>query len=143
MENIATKTEPDLTVTFAVSMGRGRLGRGTLDAPKTPKRTSPQEGSLPRVTRLMALAIKLAGDLDAGRIRDLADIARLGRITRARATQIMNLLTLAPDIQEAILFLPPTTSGRAPITERALRDLARLSWPEQRVRWDHYRAQRP
>jgi hypothetical protein len=27
-------------------------------------------------------------------------------VTRARVTQIMNLLKLAPDIQEAILFLP-------------------------------------
>ena len=32
----------------------------------------------------------------------IADLARLGHVTRARITQIMNLLMLAPDIQEAI-----------------------------------------
>jgi hypothetical protein len=41
-------------------------------------------------------------------IRDYAELARLGRVTRARMTQIMKLLDLAPDIQEQILFLPLT-----------------------------------
>ena len=71
----------------------------------------------------------------AGRLKDLADIARLSGITRARATQIMNLLHLAPDIQEKILFLPQTVDGRAPITERALRDIAaQTDWTVQRNR---------
>lgn len=132
MENITIETESDLTVICPISIGRGRAGRGKLDA-SLAKPPPPNAGSLPRVTRLMALAIKLAKDLDAGRVRDLADIARLGCITRARATQIMNLLTLAPDIQETILFLPPTAKGRAPVTERALRDVASLpDWTAQR-----------
>jgi len=81
----------------------------------------------------MALAIKLSEDLYAGRVKDLADIARLGNVTRPRATQIMNLLCLAPDIQEAIIFLPRTTEGRAPVTERTLRDVAALpNWGAQR-----------
>ena len=84
----------------------------------------------------MALAIKLSDDLDAGRVKDLADIARLGNITRARVTQIMNLMTLAPDIQEAILFLPRTIKGRSPVTERDLRQVAaRPDWNEQRRSW--------
>ncbi len=33
-----------------------------------------------------------------------ADFVRLGRVTRARVTQIMNLRQLAPDIQSRILF---------------------------------------
>ena len=81
----------------------------------------------------MALAIKLSADMDAGRVKDLADIARLGNITRPRATQIMNLLCLAPDIQEAIIFLPRTIEGRAPVTERTLRDVAaQPDWASQR-----------
>ena len=32
--------------------------------------------------------------------------ARLDRVTRAWVTQIMNLLNLAPEIQERLLFLP-------------------------------------
>lgn len=127
------KTESDLTLHCPITFRRGRAGRGKRGA--SPPQIPPETGNIPRVTRLMALAIKLADDLDAGRIKDLADIARLGGITRARATQIMNLLCLAPNIQEAILFLPRTQKGRAPVTERDLRELAQLSWPKQRPRW--------
>jgi len=127
------KTESDLTVICPVSIRRGRAGRGKLDASPPPPPSEP--GNIPRVTRLRALAIKLADDINAGRVKDLADIARLGSITRPRVTQIMNLLGLAPDIQEAIIFLPRTVEGRAPVTEQALRDLTRLSWAEQRAWW--------
>ncbi len=93
-------------------------------------------GKLPRVTRLMALAIKFDGLVRDGVIRDYADLARLGHVTRARATQVMNMLNLAPDIQEEILFLPPTTAGRDPISERALRRVtAILRWDRQRKLW--------
>ncbi len=51
----------------------------------------------------MALAIKFQDMADCGEVRDYADLARLGYVTRARLTQIMNLLLLAPDIQEAII----------------------------------------
>jgi hypothetical protein len=84
----------------------------------------------------MALAIKLDAEIRTGRIRDYADVARLGRVTRARATQIMNLLHLAPDIQEQILFLPRTTLGRDAINERDLRRIsAHREWRKQREEW--------
>jgi len=51
----------------------------------------------------LALAIKFQGMVDSGEVRDYADLARLGYVTRARITQVMNLLLLAPDIQEKIL----------------------------------------
>jgi hypothetical protein len=93
-------------------------------------------GKLPRVTRLMALAIKFDGMLREGVVADYADLARLGLVTRARMTQIMNLLNLAPDIQEAILFLPARTQGRETIAERNLRPLTRImSWERQRKMW--------
>ena len=95
-----------------------------------------QAGKLPRVTRLLALAIKLQGMVDRGEVRDYANIARLGRVTRARSTQLMNLLNLAPDIQEAILLHPSTTHGRDPISERGLRELtAVVPWGRQRKMW--------
>jgi hypothetical protein len=53
----------------------------------------------------MALAIKFQDMVDRGEVRDYADLARLGYVTRARLTQIMNLLLLAPDIQERVLFV--------------------------------------
>ena len=64
------------------------------------------DGCIPRIARLMALAIRFEGLLRDETIRDYAELARLGRVTRARMTQIMKLLDLAPDIQEQILFLP-------------------------------------
>ena len=66
----------------------------------------------------------------------MAELARLGHVSRARISQIMNLLQLAPDIQEAILLLPRTTSGADPIHERDLRPIAAvLDWQKQRRLW--------
>jgi hypothetical protein len=100
---------------------------------------APVLGRLPRIVRLMALAIKFAGMIEAGVAADYADLARLGGVTRARMTQIMNLLNLAPDIQEQILFLPCTLAGRDPITERALRQVSSLAdWDRQRRLWQQF-----
>ena len=75
---------------------RGRPGR-RKETPKLGPR-------IPRITRLMALAIKFEDMIARGEVRDYAEIARLGFVTRARLTQIMNLMLLAPEIQEAILM---------------------------------------
>jgi len=64
------------------------------------------------------------------------ELARLAHVTQPRMTQIMNLLHLAPDIQEEILFLPEVAQGRDPITERDLRPLTQiLNWDGQRAAW--------
>jgi hypothetical protein len=85
--------------------------------------------SIPRIARLMALAIRFDGLLRAEKFRDYAEIARLGRVTRARMTQIMKLLDLAPDVQEQILFLPNWNG----LNERNLRPVVRrIDWNEQR-----------
>ena len=48
----------------------------------------------------------------------------------------MNLLNLAPDIQEAILFLPRTVRGRDPLIVRDLQPIASIpAWRKQRVLW--------
>jgi len=36
--------------------------------------------------------------LDRGEVTSMADIARLGRVSRAKVTQVMDLLLLAPDL---------------------------------------------
>ena len=93
-------------------------------------------GRVPRIARLIALAIRFDGLLARGEVRDYAELARLGHVTRARVTQIMNLLCLAPDIQEALLFLPRTTKGRDPIRESHLRPIAAVpDWRKQRRMW--------
>ena len=112
---------------------RARLVEGT--PPLEPDEEEPQ-GTIPRVSRLLALAHHIQGMLDRGEVSSLAEVAELGHITRARATQIMNLLLLAPDIQEEILSLPPTTEGRDSITERGVREiLAQSSFKKQRELW--------
>jgi len=85
--------------------------------------------AIPRIARLMALAIRFDRRLRAEEFQDYAQLARLGRVTRARMTQIMKLLDLAPDIQEQILFLP----NRKGLNERSLRPIvSRIDWNEQR-----------
>ena len=92
-----------------------------------------QPGRVPRVSRLLALAIEMEELVATGRVRDYAELARLGCVSRARISQVLNLLCLAPDIQEAILFLPEVESGRDPIGERDLRGAcAELEWARQR-----------
>jgi hypothetical protein len=92
-------------------------------------------GRIPRVAKLMALAIRFEGLIRDGVVKDQAELARLGHVTRARLSQIMGLLSLAPDIQEAILWLPAVQSGRQAVTERDLRPIAgELDWGRQRGR---------
>ena len=64
------------------------------------------------------------------------ELAQVAGLTRARNTQIMNMLVLAPDVQEEILFLSRVTKGRDSVTERDLREVLKtLMWSEQRARW--------
>ena len=84
----------------------------------------------------MALAIHFEGLLANGEITDMADLARLGHVSRARITQVMNLRMLAPDIQEVLLFLPRTDAARDPLKYADIRPLtAKPDWEEQRKLW--------
>jgi hypothetical protein len=84
----------------------------------------------------MALAIKFQDMVDRGEVRDYADLARLGYVTRARVTQIMNLLMLAPDIQEDILELGRVGVKETAITETHVRPLVKIvHWERQRQTW--------
>src|SRR5688500_7517099 len=100
-----------LTFTSRMHLQRREKGRLELRPNMTVVAETASLGRVPRVSRLMALAIRFDDLLRRGEVKDLADIARLGHVTRARATQIMNLLMLAPDIQEALLFLPEVETG--------------------------------
>jgi hypothetical protein len=103
-------------------------------APGQPEAKPLCEKRLPRITRLMALAIRFDELLRAGKVKDYAALARLGCVSRARITQIMNLLNLAPDIQEALIFLEPVRPAwRDPLSERVCRDMLREpEWARQR-----------
>src|SRR5450756_479212 len=79
-----------------------------------PRYAAPTPGRVPRVARLLALAHRLERLVRTGVVKDYAEAARLGHVTRARISQIMSLLYLAPDIQETILLLPRIERGRDP-----------------------------
>lgn len=103
-----------------------RRGKGSQRVIQTGGAPRPTQvsGRVPRVSRLMALAIHWQSLIDEGFVTDYAEIARLGNVTRARVSQIMNLLLLAPDIQEALLFLPRTQAGSDRILLSMLQPIA-------------------
>jgi len=130
----------ELTVTKKIHFSMANKGKRQIKPGPAPVLDTP-DGRVPRISRLMALAIKFDRLIASGAIRDQAQLAELGHVTRARVTQIMNLLHLAPDIQEAILHLPRVTSGKDPIVERNLRHIAaEPDWTKQRRLWGQLRA---
>jgi hypothetical protein len=85
----------------------------------------------------MALALRFERLVREGAVRDYAELAALGHVSRARISQVLSLLHLAPDIQEEILFLAPVKRGRDPIYLEPLLPLtAILDWRTQRRRWN-------
>ena len=125
-----------LTIEREVHFQAQARGRKQLRVGPEPPRPAPDPGRVPRVARLMALAIRFEGLLRAGVVRDYAALARLGHVSRARVSQVMALLSLAPDLQEAVLFLPRTLRGRDPIPLwRLLPIAAALDWRKQRRLW--------
>ncbi len=93
-------------------------------------------GRIPRVSRFLALAIRLDELVRHGHAANFSAVSRLGNVSRARVSQLMKLTFLAPDIQQDILFLPPVAKGRDPVTERDLRPIAaELDWTKQRALW--------
>ena len=91
---------------------------------------------IPRISRLMALAIRFDKLISDGHVKDMSALARLAQVSQPRMTQIMNLNHLAPDIQEELLHLPPVAHGRDQIHEKMLRTVcANLIWARQRDLW--------
>jgi hypothetical protein len=84
----------------------------------------------------MALALRFEGLLHSGAVPHQAELARLGQVSRARISQILNLLHLAPDIQEQLLFLPLLHQGRERLHLAELQVLCRTwDWRRQRRLW--------
>jgi hypothetical protein len=130
-----------LTVTRKLHITSGYQEPRRVRRGPTPKRAP---GRTPRISKLMALAIHFDDMVARGQLADYATIARLGQVSRARVTQIVNLTLLAPDIQEELLFLPKTHGGRDGLTTSVLQPLAReLDWQRQRAMWARLKAELP
>jgi hypothetical protein len=134
---ITVTTQPEdgaVQVEVAISL-RPRRPKASPDAQIAPAADLPGPPRIPRITRLMALAIKFQDMVDRFEVRDYADLARLGYVSRARITQIMNLLNLAPDIQEEILDLAASVKN-ATLAERQIRSITKIvPWALQRMAW--------
>ena len=129
-----------ISVATTVRFERHRKGtRRMVERPDTTPQDAPR-GRLPRITRLMALAIHYDGLIQSGAVANYAELSRLGNVTRARVTQILNLLMLAPEIQEELLFLGRVEKGRQQLILRQLQDVAaRSGWRDQKVIWKSLR----
>lgn len=131
-----TTNPPPLTLHCTIHVRARAKGRKELAAGAAPPPSALPAGRVPRVARLMALALHFEGLVRAGTVSDYATLARLGHVTRARITQVMNLLYLAPDLQEQILFLPRTVRGRDPLILQQLQPIAATpEWKQQRRLW--------
>lgn len=84
-----------------------------------------KEPRTPRVVTLLRNAIEWQALLESGQIANQAEIARREGITRARVTQIMGLLRLAPEIQQRLLTMPKIIGGSM-ITARSLRPITHV-----------------
>ncbi len=130
-------------VTVGGTIHFGRAGRGARKVIREGPAPNPVPGRVPRVARLMALALRIEGLVRSGQVHDYAQVARLGHVTRARVSQIVSLVNLAPVIQEELLFLPRIEAGDEPL---ALRDLLPLAmepdWRKQTRLWHELAAHR-
>lgn len=115
----------------------GRRGKQKLKMGEAPPPDPDEDtGRMPRITRLLALALHLKTLLEQGVVKDNTHIADITSLSCSRITQIMNLTLLAPAIQEEILFLPKIHYGRDPITEHELRSISRIPrWDMQVREW--------
>ena len=130
------------TVVFRGSLVRVRRGCRKEFVEKGPE-PRPMVAAVPPLARpakiasLLVLAHHVQRMIDSGKVRDRAEVARRLGLTRARISQILDLLLLAPDIQEAVLFM----EGVGSVGEHALRDIVRHErWWEQREAWAVVRA---
>lgn len=108
-----------ITIESKIHFANGRDGRKRLK--NGPKARSAAPPPVPRIARLLALAVHFEELIRQGIVRDYSDLARLGGVSQPRMTQIMNLLNLPPWRQEELLFLEGTAKGRDRITERDVR----------------------
>jgi hypothetical protein len=123
-----------LTATHKLEFKSGkRTAKRIVETGTQPEQPTP--GRLPRITKMMALAIRLDYLIKSGQVTDQAELARVGHVSRARLTQIMDLNLLAPEIQEEVLHLPLHLSGYE-LKEKDLRNVvAKLEWGSQRKMW--------
>ncbi len=93
-------------------------GQGNPKHPRVPK--------TPRVVELLRKAIEGKSLLESGKVASQAEIVSREGVPRARVTQVMGMLHLAPEIQEKILFMPDAIH-KFLLTGRVLRPIGTIN----------------
>ena len=97
------------------------------DAPSPPEK--PGTRPVSRAARMLALAHYVDRLVEEGSVKSYADAARQLGVTRARMSQIVNLLNLSPRVQEGLLL------GVLHLSERRIRALvAGVEWEDAATR---------
>jgi hypothetical protein len=124
---VLSRTVPAGRVVAAVP-----YARANPRPPRRPRPPKPREPRTPPIVATLRKAMEWRRQLDAGEIASQAEIARREGITRARVTQVMALLRLAPVVQRRLLALQPSTSATR-VCEPQLRPFTRMSRAQQMV----------
>ncbi len=125
-----------LRLEFEVRFKKDRRGRRHSRECVHPGTATLPKEDLPRLTRLLALAHRWNRLIEDGVVANHAEIARMMGLSRARVTQIADLLYLAPDIQEEVLLRACGEKPELGPLERAMRPIIRLAeWNDQRRLW--------
>ncbi len=110
-----------LTVTYKIK-AKKRKPEKRPDAPPRPPE-QPDTRPVSRAARMLALAHYVERLVDQGAVKSYADAARQLGVSRARMSQILNLLSLPPRVQEGLLL------GDLHLSERRIREVvARGEW---------------
>ncbi len=134
--NQRTNSKNPPRVEFQVHFQTGYRGRRHLRKGASSKEPEHLYEDLPRLTRLLALAHRWNHLIEEGVVANHAEIARMMGLSRARVTQIMGLLNLAPYILEEIFFLKRGEKAEPAVPERAIRQIIQLPlWNDQRILW--------
>ena len=124
MTDRSTPAAPGFTVERPLDLPGRRVAQPVETEPDSPMASSTR---IPRLARLLALAHRMQQLVDSGEVATYSDLASVGGVTTARMTQIMNLLRLAPSIQEAILI-----DATCSLSERQALTIANMpTWKEQ------------
>lgn len=126
-------TDNDGRIVFTERLCRRREGsRVVVSTVPLPQRAPSRRPA--KVALVLATAHRWQREIDSGEVADQGSIARREGITAARVSQVMTLLSLAPALQELVLFLD-AVDGVEPLVERELREAAKtVEWAEQRDR---------
>ena len=118
------------SISLDIHLKIGSCGHMQVRKGKKPAHAKPTR--IPRITRLMALAIKYEQLYENGVIEEHYTLARMAGVDRSQISRILRLRLLAPEIQEAVLNLPDSEDGKEPFSWRELDSLTRiLVWEEQ------------